>query len=169
MSKDKRIRINKKMMAWSNGERTNVIPSIFHQVDDYGRTMRNYYNDFREGDEYYYGLCAMVRGECRCREYEADRAWEREHHLEALNQMIYAATMVLPDESVGFEFEDVQWLNPEEQDCWHPNLKEFRRLMRRCREYCKREPQLWPVLESNRTYQYYLKYLENLGVWAHQA
>lgn len=169
MSKDKRIRINKRMMAWSNGQRTNIIPSIFHQVDDYGRTMSNYYSDYREGDEYYYGTCAIVRGECRCREYEADRAWEQGHHIEALNQMIYAAATVLPDDSVGFEFEDVQWLNPEEQDSWHPNLKEFRRLMRRCREYCKRDPRLWPILEANDTYQDYLKYLADLGAWAHDC
>lgn len=40
--KDKRIRINKRMMAWTDGTRTNVIPSVWRQVDDYGRTMRTY-------------------------------------------------------------------------------------------------------------------------------
>ena len=168
MERDKRIRINKRMMAWSDGQRTNVIPSVWRQVDDYGRTLVNYHRTLREGDENYM-TCTIIREECQCREYEADRYWEQGRHLEALQQMIYSASSVLPDESAGIEFEDVQWLNPEEQDCWHPNLIEFRRLMRRCREYCKREPQLWPVLESNRTYQNYLKYLENLGAWAHQA
>lgn len=169
MDKEKRIRINKRMMAWSNGQRTNVIPSEWAKVDDRGRTLAYYHRSLREGDEYLYGACGVVRDECRCREYEADRLWEQGHHLEALQQMIYAASSVLPDESVGIEFEDVQWLNPEEQVCWHPNLIEFRRLMRRCREYCKREPRLWPVLNGSRTYQDYLTYLENLGAWAHNC
>lgn len=34
MKEDKRIRINKRMMAWSNGERINVIPSVWCEVDD---------------------------------------------------------------------------------------------------------------------------------------
>lgn len=169
MSKDKRIRINKRMMAWSNGQRTNVIPSVWHQVDDYGKTMCDYHRRLEEGYLVNAGPCTVVREEAACREYEADRSWEQGHHLEALQQMIYAASSVLPDESVSFEFEDTQWLNPEEQLFWHPNLVEFRRLMRRCREYCKREPRLWPVLEGNRTYQDYLKYLANLGAWAHDC
>ena len=168
MSKDKRIRINKRMMAWSNGQRTNVIPSVWCQVGDYGRTLANYHRTLREGDENYM-TCTIIREECQCREYEADRFWEQGRHLEALQQMIYAASSVLPDESVDIQFEDAQWLNPWESLYWHPNLKEFRRLMRRCSEYCKREPRLWPVLEGTRTYQDYQKYLENLGIWVHTA
>ena len=167
MSKDKRIRINKRMMAWSNGQRTNIIPSIFHQVDDYGRTMIGYHNSLREGDENYM-TCTIIREECQCREYEADRYWEQGHHLEALQQMIYAASSVLPDESVDIRFEDAQWLNPQETLYWHPNLVEFRRLMRRCREYCKRDPRLWPILEAERTYRDYKKYLRTLGQWVHE-
>ena len=169
MEKDKRIRINKRMMAWSDGQRTNLIPSVRRQVDDYGKTMYEYHRNIDEGYLVDMGPCTMAREEAACREYEADRSWENGHHLEALNEMIYAALSVLPDESVGIEFEDMQWLNPEEQFYWHPNLKEFRRLMRRCREYCKREPRLWPVLEASRTYQEYLKYLNDLGAWAHDS
>lgn len=29
MEKDNRIRINKRMMAWSDGSRVNVIPSVY--------------------------------------------------------------------------------------------------------------------------------------------
>jgi len=165
MNKDKRIRINKRMMAWSDGQRTNVIPSVWRQVDDYGSALINYHRTLHEGDEYYYGSCAIVRDECRCREYEADRCWERGWHIVALKKMIKAAMQVLPDESVGFEYEDVQWLDPEEMVFWHPNVREFLRLMRRCKGYCKQNPHLWPLLEDSRVYQNYLKYLDTLGAW----
>ena len=168
MSKDKRIRINKRMMAWSDGQRTNIIPSVFRQVDDYGRTLINYQHSLREGDEYY-KPCAIIRDECCCREYEADRSWERGHHIKALDQMLRAAMMVLPDESAGLEFEDAQWLNPHETLFWHPNVREFLRLMRRCEDYCRREPRLRPLLESERTYRDYRRYLADLGRWVRES
>lgn len=40
MKEDKRIRINKRMMAWSNGEHVNVVPSVWKEVDDYGKTRK---------------------------------------------------------------------------------------------------------------------------------
>ncbi|MBR5353295.1 MAG: hypothetical protein IK126_06240 [Bacteroidales bacterium] len=168
MSKDNRIRINKKMVAWSNGERTNIVPSEWKKVDDYGRTMRNYHCSLREGDENYLS-CTIIREECQCREYEADRAWEQGRHLEALNEMMRAALWVLPDESVGYEFEDAQWLNPWESLYWHPNIQEFLRYNRRCEDYCKRDTRLWPVLEDSLTYQNYRRYLRDLGHWVHDC
>lgn len=168
MKKDKRVRINKRMMAWSNGARTNVIPSVWREVDDYGRTLVNYHRDMREGDENLIGTCGVVRDECRCREYEADRYWERGMQVAALEQMMGTASRVLPDESVGFEFEDVQWLNPKEMVYWHPNVLEFLRLMRRCEGYCKQNPRLWPLLESSRIHRAYRRYLSDLGRWARE-
>ncbi len=165
--KENRIRINKRMVAWSNGQRTNIVPSVRREVDDYGKMLCDYYRGIEEGYLVDMGPCSEAREKARCREYEADRCWEYGHHLEALQQMIYAAMTVLPDDEPTFE--DVQWLNPEEQFYWHPNLKEFRRLMRRCREYCKREPRLWPVLEGDSLYQEYLKYLADLGTWAREC
>ena len=165
--KDKRIRINKKMAAWSDGCRTNIIPSVRREVGDCGNLMEKYRTNLDEGYEVYYGSCTVVRNECRLREYEADQLWEHGHHIEALNGMIAAAMDVIPDE--GWEFEDMQWLNPYENLFWDPNLKEFRRLMRRCRELCKREPRLWPILEDNWLYRRYLKYLKDLGDWARPA
>lgn len=167
--KDNRIRINKVMMAWSNGERVNMIPSVFHQVDDYGSAMRKLYSDYREGDEYYYGSCSIVRDECRCREYEADRAWEQGRHLEALKGMMSAALWVLPDESVGLEFEDVQWLNPQETLYWHRNVQEFLRYNRRCIGYCKRDPRLWPIYNGSSIERKYHNYLHVLGQWVHDG
>ncbi len=76
MKEDKRIRINKRMMAWSNGERINVI--------------------------------------------------------------------------------------------WHPNVREYLRLMRRCEGYCKQNPRLWPLLEDSWTYRAYRRYLSTLGSWARE-
>lgn len=166
--KDKRIRINKRMMAWSDGERTNVIPSEWCKVDDYGSARRAMQGDYREGDENYLP-CTLIREECRCREYEADRSWERGHPLQALNQMITAARMVLPDEAAGFEFEDLQWLDPYEMVYWHPNVHEHLRLMRRCEDYCRREPRLRPILEAECTYRNYKQYLRDLGRWVHDA
>lgn len=168
MMKEKRIRINKRMMAWSNGERTNVIPSVWSDVDDYGSALKAYYAGLREGDENLYGACSVVREECRCREYEADRYWERGMQVAALEQMMGAASRVLPDESVGFEFEDVQWLDPKEMVYWHPNVLEFLRLMRRCEGYCKQNPRLWPLLESSRIHRAYRRYLSDLGRWARE-
>ena len=167
MEKDKRIRINKRMMAWSDGRRVNIIPSVFRQVDDYGRLMIDYHSRIDEGYLIDVGPCAMARDEARMREYEADRSWEQGHHLEALKEMLYAALFVLPDDEP--EFEDVQWLNPHETLYWHPNVREFLRLMRRCREYCRRDPRLWPVLEDDDTYRDYRKYLDALGRWVHDA
>ena len=169
MEKDKRIRINKRMMAWSDGRRVNVIPSVYRQVDDYGRLMIDYHSRIDEGYLIDVGPCTMARDEAKMREYEADRSWEQGHHLEALKEMLYAALTVLPDESVDFCFEDAQWLNPRETLYWHPNVREFLRLMRRCREYCRRDPRLWPVLEGDDTYRDYRKYLDALGRWVHDA
>ena len=167
MEKDKRIRINKRMMAWSDGRRVNVIPSVYRQVDDYGRLMIDYHSRIDEGYLIDVGPCTMARDEAKMREYEADRSWEQGHHLEALKEMLYAALFVLPDDEP--EFEDVQWLNPHETLYWHPNVREFLRLMRRCREYCRRDPRLWPVLEGDDTYRDYRKYLDALGRWVHDA
>ena len=64
--KKNRIRINKVMVAWSNGTRTNIVPSVRRQVDDYGSTMMRYHRSLREGDENYMA-CTIVREECRCR------------------------------------------------------------------------------------------------------
>lgn len=167
MIMNERIRINRRMMAWSDGHRVNVVPSEWRKVDDYGRTLAGYHSSMREGDEYMYGACCVVRDECRCLEYEADRLWERGHRLDALNQMLVAASMVLPDEAAGFEFEDAQWLDPDETLYWHPNVREHLRLMRRCEDYCRREPRLRPLLESSRTYRDYRQYLSALGRWVH--
>lgn len=167
MSEDKRIRINKRMMAWSDGNRVNIIPSVFRQVDDYGRLMIDYHHRIDEGYLIDVGPCTMAREEAQMREYEADRSWEQGHHLEALKAMLYAALTVLPDDEP--EFEDMQWLNPDETVYWHPNVREFLRLIRRCRDYCRQDPRLWPVLEADDTYRDYLKYLANLGHWSHTA
>ena len=167
MSEDKRIRINKRMIAWSDGNRVNIIPSVFRQVDDYGRLMIDYHHRIDEGYLIDVGPCTMAREEAQMREYEADRSWEQGHHLEALNEMLYAALFVLPDDEP--EFEDMQWLNPDETVYWHPNVREFLRLIRRCRDYCRQDPRLWPVLEADDTYRDYLKYLANLGHWSHTA
>ena len=157
------------MVAWSDGKCVNVAPSLFRKVDDYGRAMRVYYRGYREGDEYYYGKCAILRDECRCREYEADRAWEQGRHLEALNEMMGAALWVLPDEAAGFEFEDAQWLNPHETLFWHRNVQEFLRYNRRCIDYCKRDPRLWPVYNGSSIERDYHGYLQTLGRWVHDS
>ena len=162
MEKDKRIRINKRMMAWSDGNRVNIIPSLRSQVDDYGRLIIDYHHRMVD-----VGPCTMAREESQMREYEADRCWEEGRHLEALNEMLRAALFVLPDDEP--EFEDMQWLNPHETLYWHPNIREFLRLMRRCRDYCRRDPRLWPVLEGDDTYRDYRKYLNDLGRWVHDA
>ena len=167
MKKDRRIRINRRMMAWSNGVCTNVIPSVWKVVDDYGKTLVGYHKGLRVGDENRYP-CTIVREECRCREYEADRYWERGMQVAALEQMMGAASSVLPDESVGFEFEDMQWLNPEEVVFWHPNVREYLRLMRRCEGYCKQNPRLWPLLEDSWVYRAYRRYLSTLGRWVRE-
>ena len=167
MKEDKRIRINKRLMAWSNGEHVNVVPSVWKEVDDYCKTLVGYHKNLKEGDELIYP-CTIIREECHCREYEADRYWERGMQVAALEQMMGAASMVLPDESVGFEFEDVQWLNPKEMVYWHPNVLEFLRLMRRCEGYCKQNPRLWPLLESSRIHRAYRRYLSDLGRWARE-
>lgn len=166
--KDNRIRLNKRMVAWSNGERTNVIPSVWREVDDCGSILKSYYAGLREGDEFLYGSCDMVREACRCRECEADRLWERGRRLDALTLMLRAAAMVLPDETVGCEFEDAQWLDPDETLFWHPNVREHLRLMRRCEDLCRREPRLRPLLDASRDYRNYRRYLQTLGRWVHE-
>ena len=167
MNIDKRIRINKRMMAWSNGQRVNIIPSVFRQVDDYGRLMADYHYRIDKGYLIDLGPCTMAREESQMREYEADRNWEQGHHLEALKEMLRAALFVLPDDEPVFE--DMQWLNPDETVYWHPNVREFLRLMRRCRDYCRQDPRLWPILEGDDLYHDYNQYLSALGRWVHDA
>ena len=150
-----------RLMAWSNGERVNVVPSVWKEVDDYGKTLDGYHKNLKEGDELIYP-CTIIREECHCREYEADRYWERGMQVAALEQMMGAASRVLPDESVGFVFEDVQWLDPKEMVYWHPNVLEFLRLMRRCEGYCKQNPRLWSLLEDSWNYRAYRRYLSTL-------
>ena len=164
-----RIRSGKRMVAWSNGERTNIIPSLRSEVSDYGKMLIEYNWLIDEGYLIDFGPCNFVREECRCREHEADHYWEQGHHLEALKEMMRAAMWVLPDESAGFEFEDVQWLNPMETFCWHPNVREFLRYNRRCKDYCKRDPRLWPVYNGSSIERDYHGYLRALGQWVHDA
>ena len=38
-TKRKRTTTNRRLMAWSNGNRVNIIPSILNKVDDYGKRM----------------------------------------------------------------------------------------------------------------------------------
>jgi len=164
--KDKRIRINKRMMAWSDGRRINIVPSVRRDVDDYGYMMGRYLARLDEGYEINYGECSVARERSRIHEYEADKMWDNGHHLEALNEMIRAAIYVLPGKDV---YEDVQWFDPEETLFWHPNIREYLRLMHRCRGYCNRDSRLWPILESESTYCDYCKYLDVLGCWVHRA
>ena len=165
MEKDNRIRINKRMVAWSDGKRVNVIPSVYRQVDDYGRMMIEYHRLLDGGYLVDPGPCAVAREEARCREHEADHYWELGRHLEALKEMLKAASAVLPDDEPVFE--DAQWLDPEETLYWHPNIKEFLRLNRRCMELCKKKPQFWPVYEDSWVGRSYRKYLEDLNVYLH--
>lgn len=167
MEKDKRIRINKRMMAWSNGERTNIIPSIYCQVNDYGQMEINYESNLKEGYEVYWGDCYVVLKRCQCNEYEADRLWKQGNHLQALKEMMYAATFTLPDDEPMFE--DVQWLDPEETSYWHPNVREYLRLNRRCIEYCERDPRLWPIYNGSSLERSYHKYLKDLNEWLHSC
>lgn len=167
--KDKRVRINKRFMASSDGVKTNIIPSLRRKVDDYGKMIIDYQTNLEEGYEIEVGSCATVREECRCREHEADHYWEHGRHLEALNEMMLAAMYTLPDERYGYEFEDVQWLNPDETLYWHPNIKEFIRLVQRCRDYCKLNPKLWPVFNGSSVDRDYRKYIGNLHCWRYDA
>ena len=164
-NKRKRTRVNRYLMAWSDGKRVNIIPSVFRQVDDYGRLMRDYHRSIDKGYLRNVGPCTMAREECQIREYEADRDWERGHHLEALKEMLRAALFVLPDEEPACE--DNQLLDPWQWFCSHPNVREFLRLIRRCRDYCRQDPRLWPVLESDDTYRDYRQYLTDLSHWSH--
>lgn len=165
MEKDKRIRINKRMMAWSDGRRVNVIPSVYRQVDDYGRMMIEYHKLLDEGYLVDMGPCAVAREEARCREHEADHYWELGRRFEALQEMIKATSATLPDDEPTFE--DVQWLNPDETLYWHPNIKEFLRLNRRCIGFCRKDSRLWPVYEESWVGRSYRKYLEDLNVYLH--
>lgn len=155
------------MMAWSDGKRVNIIPSVFRQVNDYGSMLIDYHRRIDEGYLIDVGPCTMARDEAQMREYEADRCWEQGHHLEALNEMLYAALTVLPDESVDYCFEDAQWLNPMETLYWHPNVREFLRLNRRCKEFCRKDPRLLPVYEESELGRDCRKYLEDLNYYLH--
>lgn len=166
MEKDKRIRINKVMVGWSNGKEVHLPPSVRCEVDNYGKLMCDYHRSIDEGYLIDVGPCTKACEECRCREYEADHYWEQGLHIDALKEMMRAATYVLPDDEP--EFEDVQWLDPWETLYWSQNIKEYLRLIRRCREYCKRDPRLWPILEESRVYRDYLSYLKALGQWARE-
>ena len=168
-NKRKRISANRRMMAWSNGQRVNIIPSVFRKVDDYGSLMRYYHWRIDEGYLINYGTCSTARDEAEIREYEADREWTQGNHLNALNEMLRAALFVLPEDEDDPVFEDFQWLNPWETINWHPNIRKFLHLIRRCREYCRQDPRLWPILEGDISYKKYKKYLNDLSRWRYDT
>ncbi|MDY6372195.1 MAG: hypothetical protein SPL12_07875 [Bacteroidales bacterium] len=166
VQQDNQIRIGKQMVAWSDGDRVHIIPSLWRELTDEGRLLADLRAGLREGDEYYYSLSRQIRDESRCREYYADCAWKRGERLRALHLMLWAATSTLPDEAQGYEFEDMQWLDPEEVPCWHPNVREFLRLMHRCIDLCREAPHLRPALEGDPAYQAYKDYLAAVRRWA---
>lgn len=160
MSKRKRTSSGSVWMGWSNGNEVHYTPSVSQKVDDYGRMMGVYQTNLEEGFEVHDGTSSVVRNECRCLEYEADRYWLQGHHVKALNEMMWAATRALPDDEP--EFEDVNWLDPNETIFWHPNVKEFIRLVHRCREYCQRDNRLWSLYNGSSVDLDYRRYISNL-------
>ena len=165
MREHKKNKINKEWMAWSNGDEIHLSPNVRRQVDNYGAKIIDYQHCLDEGYEIYHSESYVVLHKCRLREYEADHYWELGEHLNALNEMMKAATYTLPDDEP--EFEDVQWLNPSEMLYWHPNVKEFLRLALRCRDYCKRDSRLWPIFNGSWVEQSHSNYLKTLGEWVH--
>ena len=165
MNKDHRIRINKVMAGWSNGEEIHLPPSVRREVESYGRSECEYNRRLEEGREVYWGPCTYARNVIRCREAEADHYWELGDHLEALREMMWAARGALPDDEPGTE--DIQWLDPEETFYWNPNVREFLRLARRCRDYCRRDPRLHVVYDGSRVDRDHRGYLAALGRWVH--
>ena len=154
------------MMAWSDGERINLVPSVYRQVNDYGHLIIEYQTNLDEGFEVNWGECTVARNECRCYEYEADHYWELGKHLMALKEMMRAAMYSLPDEGI---YDDMLWFCPWETLFSHPNIQEFIRLTRRCKEYCKRDPKLLPVYNGSDIDLDYKKYCQALRQWRYDS
>ena len=154
------------MMAWSDGNRTNIVPSVRKQVDTTGRLLRDYNTRLEEGYEIYWNDDAVARNRSCCLEYDADQYWQQGRHLCALRTMMYAANNALPDDGIC---DDVCWLDPWEVVYWHPNIKEFLRLVYRCHDYCRRDPLLLPFFNGSTIDRMHRKHIEDLHRWRYDV
>lgn len=158
--KDKRIRINKVMVGWSDGREVHLPPTVRRSVARLGSDpMEEYHRRVREGYELQ-TPCAIRQDEALIIEAEADECLGQGKILDALRLLIFAAgTVIEVDDDYRELLEPL--LNPPS----HPTIAVFLRLNERCEELCRQHPRLRPVYEDSSVYDDYRLVLHRYRDW----
>ena len=149
--KTKRTRIKGKsvMVAWSNGDRVHVTPSQTKELmASYSQRRDDYLARVEEGYEWETDNPAMMRGKSRLMEELSDQLWKMDRHVDSLLWLLDAARELIDWDQVC--------IGPE-CNYYHRNLARFRYLVKRCKERCRQDPQLKPLLQSSSVYDDYLR------------
>lgn len=149
MKDDKRIRINKKMVAWSNGQETHIIPSLADELY-VGYVRRR--DDYRERvDQGYvatgYPDATYNRERSRLLEELSDRLWEQGRHIEAMSRLLDSACVLFDDNNDWYDFFSISFFNP--------NWQQFRYVMAHVRDRLKQDPRLRTMVEDSQAAWWY--------------
>ena len=150
MSNDKRVRINTRMVAWSDGRERHLPPSVRREVDVHSHRLSRYYRSIEDGYEAEYQGSKELAMALNYEE-DADLEWERGNHLSCLNLLLLAAGSVLEVDDDYHECLD-PLLNPPTQ----PNVALFLHLVQRCKQMCRLHPEYTPLMERSAAWSDYL-------------
>lgn len=143
---DKRIRINKKLAAWSNGEETHIVPSYSSLADDVYARMTDralaYYERLDEGYEMTgYADIVFCRELSMLYEEMSDRLWEQGRHWLAMRQLLNAANVLFDNDVEWYDFHSISYYSPQ----W----ERFREVIIRIRERIAQDPPLQTLYDNS--------------------
>ena len=139
-------KIQNGLLAWSNGKEVKIHKDYMYLIEDEFKKRLERQEDLRVkqdvGSEEYSRRLS--------REYEryGDELWEIGMHVKGFVKLMEAATMLLG----GYR----RWINRRVTSWYHPNLKQFRRLHRRCLERVRedaRMEELFAASEVSRLFE----------------
>ena len=140
----------KVMLAWSNGRETHLHPSMMHLAEERHlkqlAILKQQEKEFKLGPE---GYCRKLSSEY---ERYSDELWQLGLRIESYRLLLYA-TEVLFDTYRS-------WIHKRHTSWYHENLKQFRRLFRRCRERAEQDTRLMPIFNSSEVKQLYERMIE---------
>lgn len=135
----------KVMLAWSNGKETHLHPSMMFLVEGahLERLEKLESREKKIGHEQY--------------SRELSREYERySDELKAVGLKAESYKILLLSSTLLFSTHR-SWINRRVTSWYHPNLKAFRRLYRRCLEQAKQDKRLWTVFVESETKSLYDK------------
>ena len=135
------------MIAWSNGEKTHIIPaetaSLHHAFrQEIEKNKIKECHLYRASE-----LEKLALQRSLAIEQYSDALWNLDLHLASFQQLLIAAQEALVDYSVYIDADEISYS--------HPNLVAFRRLVSRCLDRIQQEPSLKPVYEGSAVRTHY--------------